>query len=42
MLPLALDDHIDDIAELVQKHYDIVDLSDPSLETEVCLFVLFG
>ncbi|KAJ3559477.1 hypothetical protein NM688_g320 [Phlebia brevispora] len=30
----ALDDRIDDIAELVQKHYGIVELGDPSLETE--------
>lgn len=32
---IALDDRIDDIAELVQKHYGVPDLGDPSAETEV-------
>ena len=36
---VALDDRIDDIAELVQKHYGVADLGDPSAETEVLDFV---
>lgn len=32
---LALSDHIDELAELVQKHYDVSELGDPAASTEV-------
>ena len=34
---IALDDRIEDIAEIVQKHYGLADLGDPSAESEVRL-----
>lgn len=32
---IALDDRIEDIAEILQKHYGLAELGDPSAESEV-------
>lgn len=36
----ALDDRIDEFADIVQKHYNIADLGDPGASTEVSSTVL--
>ena len=37
----ALDQFIDDFAELIRGHYDITDFADPSATTDVCSVIHF-
>jgi hypothetical protein len=38
---IALDERIDEIADLVRQHYGLVELGDPSTSTDVSLVVQF-
>jgi hypothetical protein len=38
---LALDDRIDDFADIVRNYYDVVDLGDPGASAEVSSTILY-
>ena len=42
MPQIALDDRIDELADLVRQHYNIAELGDPSTSTDVGCFVQFS
>lgn len=41
MPQIALDDRIDELADLVRQHYGLAELGDPSTSTDVGYFVQF-
>jgi DNA polymerase alpha subunit B len=38
---VALDDRIDEFAELVREHYNLDDLGDPNSSADVCVYFVF-